>query len=405
MVRLAFNQDVDDTLIERIGRYVELVENRMVGRIAGHVDDLIINYLMRYFSSVQLCPEYPEGVHVEIGTLFGGSLIVAHHAIVHSGFKPKIHVIDPFEGYYRAERDIITNEQVSLENLQANLRTAGIGEGEIIVHRGLSHDMAIVSQVQKLKIISLFIDGDHSYNGVRSDWLNYSPLVAEGGCVLLDNYNDPAWPDVMRFANGEILGKSNGNWDVVLVHGSSLLLRRTPRKNEMPTSDLQRLASELLSKNARVEELTEELSASQSRHNAVVSQMRTDTGALSRSLDDCRQEAERLRVQLKEATTKSELEIRTLRLDFREALGRFEAEVNAIRTEKRLLEYERKKTKEQKREDVAGREDQLQRALHEAESKYAELSRYLDVIQSSLSWKLTAPIRKVKEMIFPGWKG
>jgi chromosome segregation ATPase len=209
----------------------------------------------------------------------------------------------------------------------------------------------------------------------------------------------------MRFVNDEILGKSDGKWDVVLVHGSSLLVRRTAVKDEMPTNDLQRLASELLSKNTRVEQLTEELSASRNEHNAVVSKMRTDTGALSRSLDDCQKEAEHLRAQLKEATTKSELEIRTLREDFREALGRFEAEVNALRTEKRLLEYERKTTKEQKRENIVGREDELQRALNEAQSKYAELSKYLDVMQSSLSWKLTAPIRKVKELIFPGWKG
>lgn len=30
----------------------------------------------------------------------------------------------------------------------------------------------------------VFIDGDHTYGGVLSDWLTYSPLVADGGVVV-----------------------------------------------------------------------------------------------------------------------------------------------------------------------------------------------------------------------------
>lgn len=33
----------------------------------------------------------------------------------------------------------------------------------------------------------LFIDGDHSYEGVLSDWLLYSPLVKSGGIVAFDD--------------------------------------------------------------------------------------------------------------------------------------------------------------------------------------------------------------------------
>jgi predicted O-methyltransferase YrrM len=36
----------------------------------------------------------------------------------------------------------------------------------------------------------LFIDGDHSYSAVLSDWLLYSPLVRPGGMVVFD---DSAW--------------------------------------------------------------------------------------------------------------------------------------------------------------------------------------------------------------------
>jgi Methyltransferase domain len=31
----------------------------------------------------------------------------------------------------------------------------------------------------------VFIDGDHSYDGLRGDWLGWAPLVAPGGVVAL----------------------------------------------------------------------------------------------------------------------------------------------------------------------------------------------------------------------------
>lgn len=43
----------------------------------------------------------------------------------------------------------------------------------------------------------LFIDGDHSYQGVRSDWEMYAPLVRPGGIVAFhDICPHPAEPDV-----------------------------------------------------------------------------------------------------------------------------------------------------------------------------------------------------------------
>jgi cephalosporin hydroxylase len=36
----------------------------------------------------------------------------------------------------------------------------------------------------------LFIDGDHTYGGVKSDWEMYSPLVTKGGVVAFHDIND-----------------------------------------------------------------------------------------------------------------------------------------------------------------------------------------------------------------------
>jgi predicted O-methyltransferase YrrM len=43
----------------------------------------------------------------------------------------------------------------------------------------------------------LFIDGDHTYKGVKQDYEMYSPLVKKGGMIVFHDICDhPAMPDV-----------------------------------------------------------------------------------------------------------------------------------------------------------------------------------------------------------------
>jgi len=53
--------------------------------------------------------------------------------------------------------------------------------------RGDSHSTEIQSSVRNVlgqeKLDLLFIDGDHSYDGVKQDFENYRPLVAPGGII------------------------------------------------------------------------------------------------------------------------------------------------------------------------------------------------------------------------------
>ena len=67
--------------------------------------------------------------------------------------------------------------------------------------RGDSHDSRTLERVKKIlggeELDFLFIDGDHTYEGVRRDFEMYSPLVRRGGVVAFhdivphDRAHDP----------------------------------------------------------------------------------------------------------------------------------------------------------------------------------------------------------------------
>ena len=46
----------------------------------------------------------------------------------------------------------------------------------------------------------LFIDGDHSYSGVKHDYETYIKFVKINGYIVFDDYS-PRWPDVVKFVN------------------------------------------------------------------------------------------------------------------------------------------------------------------------------------------------------------
>lgn len=74
--------------------------------------------------------------------------------------------------------------------------------------RGDSHDASSVDRVRRLlagrPIDLLFIDGDHSYEGVRQDFEMYAPLVRPGGAVVFHDivpHRPLSGVDVSRFWN------------------------------------------------------------------------------------------------------------------------------------------------------------------------------------------------------------
>jgi predicted O-methyltransferase YrrM len=107
---------------------------------------------------------------VEIGAANGGTLFLFATAAADDAL---IVSIDVPEGYRRRRE---------------KLHRAFARKGQRIeLMRADSHDPGTVQTTGRLlggrDVDLLFIDGDHSYEGVRADYLNYSPFVRDGGLI------------------------------------------------------------------------------------------------------------------------------------------------------------------------------------------------------------------------------
>lgn len=53
--------------------------------------------------------------------------------------------------------------------------------------KGFSNDEFVLNQVKNDKFHIIYIDGDHTYEGVLQDIKNYSPLIVENGFLIMDD--------------------------------------------------------------------------------------------------------------------------------------------------------------------------------------------------------------------------
>jgi len=69
---------------------------------------------------------------------------------------------------------------------------------------------SVMLEYKSKEIDILFIDGDHSFDGVHNDFNIYEDLVAIGGYIVFDDYNDPVHsPDVNGAVNNIVSNLNN----------------------------------------------------------------------------------------------------------------------------------------------------------------------------------------------------
>jgi predicted O-methyltransferase YrrM len=78
--------------------------------------------------------------------------------------------------------------------------TLARGNQRLELIREDSHKPRTLNQVRRIlrshQLDFLFIDGDHTYEGVKEDYVDYSPLVREGGLIALHDITRQSDPTV-----------------------------------------------------------------------------------------------------------------------------------------------------------------------------------------------------------------
>lgn len=213
------------------------IRNTITGRIGNDVDDYIINYFMRKAAAKEFDPADPVYAQVEIGVFFGGGIIIMINALKSLGCRHTVIGIDPLNGYYMqdnsdysSKRDIMTNLPIDLETVKMNIGKCGLSLKNIVFVKDYSQSENALREACKYKIASIYIDGDHSYEGLKRDFDNYFNFVAPGGYILIDNYKDNHglnhfWPDVTKFIECELV-PFNDLFRIILIHNRCVLLKK-----------------------------------------------------------------------------------------------------------------------------------------------------------------------------------
>jgi len=118
---------------------------------------------------------------VEIGSARGKSACFLGMALKENG-SGKLYAIDPHAP--TAWNDLESTD--TIEEMRRNISALGLEEIVEIVR--MTSGEAVKSWTRPIDL--LFIDGDHSFAGVKSDWDSFSPFVIEFGVVV---FHDTMW--------------------------------------------------------------------------------------------------------------------------------------------------------------------------------------------------------------------
>ncbi|MAZ45760.1 MAG: hypothetical protein CMD74_03520 [Gammaproteobacteria bacterium] len=189
-----------DRTISYLADRICLLERNCRGRLATNIEDAVLRVL------VAAAVKRPNLRVIEIGTLFGIGLgmIYDHTRSRFDG----VHLtgIDPLEGYYGQQpRDIITDEPIDQRTFEDNLEIARVPSEDFTLIKNLSTDDLAISEAGELAHDVLIIDGDHSYAGVKSDYVNYLHVINRGGYIVFDDYASSDWPDVTNFVDDIVM--------------------------------------------------------------------------------------------------------------------------------------------------------------------------------------------------------
>jgi len=150
-------------------------ETRNIIRLDLHEAGLLYKYASQQWTKM---PKDETGnVILEIGRYWAGSTVLL--AMATHDTKVKIVSVDFVEGCHDPDADDWLNEYEEKERIDIRVDN--------------SHTM------KQMPVNLLFVDGDHSYEGVKKDFIHHWNYLNPRGYCLAHDYTDPTCEGVTRF--------------------------------------------------------------------------------------------------------------------------------------------------------------------------------------------------------------
>lgn len=154
-------------------------------RIEEVLDQAYSLYMPQERAEISMLAKFVENlkpkVTVEIGTKYGGTFMI--WCEICPGYKISVDLVEGIHGGVSRE-----------DTEKRNLMFYNKYPDQCHFIEGNSHDSTTYDQLVKALdgrgIDFLFIDGDHTYEGVKQDYEMYSPLVNNGGYIAFHDIND-----------------------------------------------------------------------------------------------------------------------------------------------------------------------------------------------------------------------
>lgn len=216
---------------------IQEIGQRIKGRHCGDLGDKLMQYLS--FAQYVRRSGTKTADNLEIGSLFGGSCLMKLFAMRDLGVIGKIVCIDPMSGFYGQKIDPLSGFPVTREIFYENIIAFGFDHSVVDLRCYMSDNPDALQGLEADTFATIMIDGDHSYDGINNDWQTYSKFLKTDGVILIDDYSDPAWPDITIFID-ELLASSRNDWKLQGQFGTTMLIGRGGLQNSArPGAPLQ----------------------------------------------------------------------------------------------------------------------------------------------------------------------
>jgi prefoldin subunit 5 len=173
------------------------LEKNLTGRFASSIENLLFRYILS--NSLN-----KDKINIlEIGTLFGISIQLIIKELKLNNIEAYADIVDPLNGFYNKYTDPITGYNISYNIFEDNMKTNGINKKKINVIRKYSTEDRINFKFNPYDII--FIDGDHSYLGVKNDFNLSNANLNKNGILVFDDYKNNQWSGVTEYVDKEVL--------------------------------------------------------------------------------------------------------------------------------------------------------------------------------------------------------